>query len=302
MNLLQHRFNMVTRFPSKILPYLLLLPSIVVVVVFLIIPSIQSFYLSLFRVSPFGDVLIYKGLSNFIALFKEPGYLNSLLRTLVFTCFIVLVGLTISLCLALLANLKIRGAGIYRIALIWPYALSPAVAGTIWALLFDPATGAIIYFLKLITGHTYNWMTSGTLALFIVTSAATWKMLGYNVIFFLAGLQNIPEELNEAANIDGASGIRRFWKVTFPMLSPMTFFLFIMNSLYGFFEVFGLIDVMTQGGPGKSTNILVYKLYEDGFVNFRTGFASAQSIVLFVFVAILTVLQFRFAKRWVFYR
>ncbi|MFQ5917733.1 MAG: carbohydrate ABC transporter permease [Candidatus Binatia bacterium] len=291
-----------SRFPNRLLPYVIVLPSIITVVVFLIVPSIQSFYLSLFRVSPFGNVLIYKGFSNFITLIRESGYVDSLTRTFIFTSFIVLVGLSISLGLALLANLKLRGFGIYRTALIWPYALSPAIAGTIWALLFDPSTGAIIYLINLITGHTYNWMSSGDLALTIVTLAATWKMLGYNVIFFLAGLQIIPKELLEAADIDGASAFRRFWRVTFPLLSPMTFFLFVMNSLYGFFEVFGLIDVMTQGGPGKATNILVYKLYEDGFVNFRTGFASAQSIVLFVFVAMLTVIQFRFAGRWVFYR
>jgi len=291
-----------SRFPNKVLPYAIVLPSIVVVLVFLIVPSIQSFYLSLFRVSPFGNVLIFKGFSNFITLLKDFAYVSSLTRTLIFTSFIVLVGLAISLALALLANLKLRGAGIYRTALIWPYALSPAIAGTIWALLVDPSTGPVIYFIKLLTGRNYNWMSSGNLALAIVTLAATWKMLGYNVIFFLSGLQNIPRELLEAADIDGASTFRRFRKVIFPLLSPMTFFLFVMNSLYGFFEVFGLIDVMTQGGPGKATNILVYKLYEDGFVNFRTGFASAQSIVLFVFVAILTIIQFRFAGRWVFYR
>ncbi|MBW2037649.1 MAG: sugar ABC transporter permease [Deltaproteobacteria bacterium] len=291
-----------SRFPNKILPYVIVAPSVVIVVIFLIVPSIESVYLSLFSVSPFGNKLIFKGFANFITLFRDMEYLNSLSRSLVFTSFIVFVGLAVSLGLAVLANLKLRGAGIYRTALIWPYALSPAVAGTIWALLCDPATGVAVYLVKLITGHTYNWMTSGNLALAIVTLAATWRMLGYNVIFFLAGLQSIPRELLEAAAIDGASPFRRFWKVTFPLLSPITFFLFVMNSLYGFFEVFGLIDVMTQGGPGKATNILVYKLYEDGFVNFRTGFASAQSIVLFVFVAILTIIQFRFAGRRVFYR
>jgi sn-glycerol 3-phosphate transport system permease protein len=291
-----------SRFPNKVLPYILVLPSLIVVLVFLIIPSIQSFYLSLFRVSPFGDRLIYKGFSNFLTLFTDFSYLDSLIRTFIFTSFIVFVGLTICLALALLANQSLKGAGLYRTALIWPYALSPAVAGTIWALLFDPSTGPIVYWIKLITGQGYNWMTSGNLALTIVTLAATWKMLGYNVIFFLAGLQNISQELLEAASIDGASAWRRFWKITFPLLSPTTFFLFVMNSLYGFFEVFGLVDVMTQGGPAKATNILVYRLYEDGFVNFRTGYASAQSIVLFVFVAILTVIQFRYAGKRVFYR
>ncbi|SMC23086.1 sn-glycerol 3-phosphate transport system permease protein [Desulfacinum hydrothermale DSM 13146] len=293
---------MESRFPNRLLPYLLVLPSLVVVLVFLIVPSIQSFYLSLFRVSPFGNVLIFKGLRNFVTLLGDPAYLNSLIRSFFFTGFIVVVGLSVSLGLAVLANLPLAGVDIYRTALIWPFALSPAVAGTIWALLVDPSTGPITYLVERATGMRINWMTNGDLALLIVTAAATWKMLGYNVIFFLAGLQNVPKELLEAAHMDGAGTFQRFWKVTFPLLSPTTFFLFIMNSLYGFFEVFGLIDVMTQGGPGKATDILVYKLYEDGFVNFRTGYASAQSIVLFVFVAILTILQFRFAGRKVFYR
>ncbi|MFQ5822786.1 MAG: carbohydrate ABC transporter permease [bacterium] len=290
------------KFPQKKLPYLLLAPSLIIVIVFLIIPSIQSLYLSFFRVSPFGERLIYIGLTNFIHLFTNPDYLNSLVITLVFTGAVVGLGLAISLGIALLANQSIRGISFYRTALIWPYALSPAIAGTIWALLFDPSTGALSYFISLITDTMPNWRTNGHLALSIVTVAAAWKMLGYNVIFFLAGLQNIHGEILDAAKIDGARAFTRFWHIIFPLLSPVTFFLFVMNSLYGFFEVFGLIDVMTQGGPGNATEILVYKLYREGFVNLRTGFASAQSIVLFVFVAILTLLQFRFARRWVFYR
>ncbi len=293
---------MESRFPNKILPYLLVLPSLVVVIVFLIIPSIQSFYLSMFRVSPFGNVLIFKKFANFTTLFTDVSYLESLVRTCLFTGFIVVVGLAVSLGLAILANLNLTGVAVYRTALIWPFAPSPAVAGTIWALLFDPSTGPVIYFIDQVFHVKINWMSNGNLALLIVTLAATWKMLGYNVIFFLAGLQNVPRELLEAAHIDGASAFRRFRKIVFPLLSPTTFFLFVMNSLYGFFEVFGLIDVMTQGGPGKATDLLVYKLYEDGFVNFRTGYASAQSIVLFVFVAILTIIQFRFAAKKVFYR
>ncbi len=293
---------MQTKFPQKQLPYLLLAPSLITVILFLIIPSIQSIYLSLFRISPFGDRMIYVGLANFINLFANPDYLNSLFRTIIFTVSLVAVGLTVSLGIAMLANQSIKGIGLYRTALFWPYALSPAIAGTIWALLFDPSTGAMTYFIDLVTGSAPNWMTNGELALMVVIGAATWKMLGYNIIFFLAGLQNIQREILEAARIDGAGSFTRFRQVIFPLLSPVTFFLFIMNSLYGFFEVFGLIDVMTQGGPGNATEVLVYKLYREGFVNLRTGYASAQSIVLFVFVAFLTLFQFRFARRWVFYR
>jgi len=284
-----------------LLPYLLLSPSVVIVIVFLIIPSIQSLYYSFFRVSPFGDRLVYVAFDNFIKLLN-PDYLNSFIVTLVFTGAIVVIGLAVCLALALVANQKVAGIGLYRTALIWPYALSPAVAGTIWALVFDPSTGAFSYFISLVSGTMPNWRTNGTFAVVVITLAAMWKMVGYNVIFFLAGLQTIPRELIEASEIDGAGALTRFLKITFPLLSPMTLFLLIMNTLYGFFQVFGLIDVMTEGGPARATEVLVYKLYYDGFISLKTGYASAQSIVLFVFVAGLTLLQFRFAKRWVFYQ
>ncbi len=292
---------MQSKFPSRILPYLLLSPSIVIVVVFLIIPSIQSLYYSFFRVSPFGDRLIYVAVDNFTRLLN-PDYLNSFVVTVIFTVAVVIIGLVVCLALALAANQKIAGIGLYRTGLIWPYALSPAVAGTIWALVFDPSTGAFSYFISLASGAMPNWRTSGPFAVVVITLAATWKMVGYNVIFFLAGLQTIPRELIEAAEIDGAGPFRRFLRITFPLLSPMTLFLLIMNTLYGFFQVFGLIDVMTEGGPARATEVLVYKLYYDGFISLKTGYASAQSIVLFTFVAGLTLLQFRFARRWVFYQ
>jgi sn-glycerol 3-phosphate transport system permease protein len=278
------------------------MPSVVIVIIFLVIPSIQSIHLSLYRISPFGDRRIFKGLNNFIALFTSRDYLNSLKVTVIFTVSIVIIGIFLSLLLAIAANQKIKGISFYRTALIWPYALSPAVAGTIWAMLFDPATGAASYFSKILTGYVPNWRTNGTVALIIIIAAAMWKMLGYNVIFFLSGLQGIPFDVVEASHIDGAGPISRFWHITFPLISPMTFFLFIMNSLYGFFQVFGLIDIMTQGGPARATEVLVYRLYLDGFRNLNTGLASAQSIILFLFVAGLTLLQFRFSKEWVFYQ
>lgn len=289
-------------FKNRGLPYLLLAPSVVIIVIFLFIPSFQSLYLSLFKVAPFGNRLLYVGMENFKSLFTDPDYLNSISATAVFCFFVVVVGLSLSLAIALALNQKIAGIGFYRTALIWPYAISPAIAGTIWALMFDPSTGALTYFAYLVSGTQLNWMTSGTLALTAVTASATWKMVGYNVIFFLAGLQAVPDELLEASALDGAGSWQRFWRVTFPLLTPTTFFLIIMNSLYGFFEVFGLIDIMTSGGPGRATEILVYKLYRDGFETLRTGYASAQSIVLFLFVAVLTLIQFRAARRWVFYQ
>jgi sn-glycerol 3-phosphate transport system permease protein len=175
------------------------------------------------------------------------------------------------------------------------------VAGVIWAMLFDPATGAASFVMKELTGLTPSWRTNGTVAIILIIAAATWKMIGYNVIFFLSGLQGIQYDIIEASHIDGAGPLNRFWHITVPLISPMTFFLFIMNSLYAFFEVFGLIDIMTQGGPARATEVLVYSLYLDGFRNLRTGYAAAQSIILFTFVAALTLLQFRFSKKWVFY-
>jgi sn-glycerol 3-phosphate transport system permease protein len=293
---------MQTRFPEKWVAYLLLAPSVIIVIIFLIIPSIQSIHLSFYRISPFGDRRIFKGFENFAALFKSPDYLNSLSVTIIFTLSVVTIGIFLSLLLAIAANQKIKGIGFYRTALIWPYALSPAVAGTIWAMLFDPATGAASYFIKTLTGYVPSWRTNGTVAIILIVIAAIWKMLGYNVIFFLSGLQGIPFDVIEASHIDGAGAISRFWHITLPLISPMTFFLFIMNSLYGFFQVFGLIDIMTQGGPARATEVLVYRLYLDGFRNLRTGYASAQSIILFLFVAGLTLLQFRFSKKWVFYQ
>ncbi|MFQ5828564.1 MAG: carbohydrate ABC transporter permease [Candidatus Methylomirabilia bacterium] len=289
-------------FKNRGLPYFLLAPSVAVIFVFLFVPSFQSLYLSFFKVAPFGNRRLYVGMENFKGLFGDPDYLNSIFATVVFCFFVVVAGLSLSLALALALNQKIPGISLYRTALIWPYAISPAIAGTIWALMFDPSTGALTYFVYVISGTQPNWMTNGSLALSAVTASATWKMVGYNVIFFLAGLQAVPAELLESAALDGAGGWQRFRRVTFPLLTPTTFFLIIMNALYGFFEVFGLIDIMTAGGPGRATEILVYKLYRDGFETLRTGYASAQSIVLFLFVAALTLIQFRAARRWVFYQ
>lgn len=293
---------MQSRFPSRVLPYVLLAPSVLIVLVFLIIPSIQSLYLSFFQTSPFGDRRIYVGLRNFTRLFASSEYLNSFLVSFLSAAFVVVVGLLVSLLFAVLADQRIRGIKIYRTLLIWPYALSPAVAGTIWALLWHPSAGFLPYLIQAAGGPSLNWMTSGNLALLVVSLAATWKMLGYNVIFFLAALQGVPSDLEEAAEVDGATPFRRFFHITLPFISPTAFFLLIMNSLYAFFETFGLIDVMTRGGPGRATDVLVYKLWRDGFVNLQTGLASAESIILFVLVAILTLLQFRFAGQRVFYQ
>lgn len=290
------------RFPNRTLPYALIFPSIAVVALFLILPSLQALYLSLYEVSPFGNKLIFVGLNNFREILTSSDYQFSLRLSLLFAVAVVLLSMSTSLGMAVLANKPLRGIGIYRTLLLWPYALSPAVAGIVWALLFEPSSGLMTYFIRLLTHQSPNWMMDPTYALLVAILAAAWKMLGFNIVFFLAGLQGVPTDIVEAAHVDGASPRQTFWRVVFPMLSPMTFFLFVMNSLYAFFEVFGLIDVMTQGGPGRGTEVLIYKLYRDGFVSIRWGYASAQSIVLFVLVGTLTLLQFRYAGRRVFYR
>ena len=287
------------KFPGhKFLPYILIAPSIAVIFIFLIGPFGQSIYESFFVSTPFGTRTIYVGLRNYIRLFSSPDYLNSVVATFKFAAFVIIIGLSISLAIAQLLNQKIRGVGFYQVALIWTYAISPTIAGVIWASMFAPATGLIPYIVsKLSGGYTLNWMTNGQLALFIVAAAATWKMLGYNIIFFLAGLQNVPDEFLEAAQIDGASPWKAFWRITFPMLSPTTSFLLFVNMLYAFFQVFGLIDIMTRGGPGNATELLVYKLYRDGFIHLNTGYASAQSFVIFFVISVVAIIQLRIVTR-----
>lgn len=293
---------MQTRFPNRVMPYLLLAPMLVVVIIFFIFPSVESLQLSLFRVSPLGDRRLFVGLENFIRLFTKPDYLNSLWVTARFSVFVVFVGLATSMVVAVIANQRLRGFSFYRALLIWPYALSPAIAGLVWGLMMNPNFGLGSILLKRLTGLEFNYLTSSTSALLFLGLAATWKMFGYNIVFFLAGLQGLPTELLEAASLDGAGGWLKFWRITFPLLSPTTFFLFVMNTLYSFFECFGLVHITTQGGPGQATNLMVFNLYKDGFIGMDTGFASAQSIILLVLVAVLTLLQFRFAGSKVFYQ
>lgn len=287
------------RFPGyRLLPYILILPSVAVIFVFLVVPFAQSVQQSFFASSAFGTRTIYVGLRNYMRLFVSDDYRSSVWITLAFSAFVIVIGLAVSLAIAQLLNQKIRGQGFYQIALIWTYALSPAVAGAIWALMFAPATGIVPYVVATLGGgYALNWMTSGTIALVVVSAAATWKMLGYNIVFFLAGLQNIPVELMEAARVDGAGSWNVFWHITFPLLSPTTMFLLFVNMLYAFFQVFGLIDIMTQGGPGDATNILIYKLYRDAFIYMNSGSAAAQSIIIFLVISAAALFQLRVATR-----
>ena len=289
------------RFPSRWLPYALLLPTLIVSVVFLYYPTLQTFVLSLHRVAFLGLRKVFVGLENYQRLFTSADYGHSVWVNLLFSGGVILGGMAISLLLAVLANQKIRGARIYRMLLIWPYALSPAVAATIWLFLFNPTVGFVNYVLEMFLGIKPNWIGSASLALLMITITATWKNLGYNVVFYLAALQNIPGELLEAAEIDGAGALRKFWHVTFPLLSPTTFFLLVMNLIYSFFGAFAIIDIMTGGGPVDATNLLIYNLYRDAFEYYKTGLAATQSAILFVFVVLLTLIQFRTTERRVYY-
>jgi len=289
-------------FRNRFLPYLLLAPSVILVLVFFIYPAAQSVQLSLYRVNRMRDVKIYVGLENFDRLFHSNVYINSLTISAKFTIAVVFFALVISLALSVGASQSIRGFGVYRTLLIWTYALSPAIAGVIWALLTDPAIGVLTDLLENF-GVFFNWRQGKTDALVFVTMAATWKILGYDILFFLAGLKNIPHDVLEAAALDGANAWTRFWRMTLPLLRPTILFLLIMNTLYASFETFGLIDITTEGGPGKATDLLIYQLYRDGFKSTsRIGLASAQSLVLLAIVATLTVFQYRFISRRTYYQ
>lgn len=279
------------RFPNyRFLPYWLVMPSIIVIVIFLIFPFAQAINLSFHRVSPFGQ-LRNVGWRNYVEMFASPEYLFSLRNTVIFSALVIGVGLAVSLCIALLTTQKIRGTAFYQIAFIWTYAMSPIIAGVMWSLIFDPSIGVATRIISGLTGYSINYFTEPVAAFILVTAASVWVMLGYNICFFVAGLQNVPHNLKEAAWIDGASPWQTFWKVTFPLLSPTTAFLVFVNTVYAFFQSFGMIDVVTQGGPNRSTEFLIYKIYRDGFGRMQEGQAAAQSVFLFVIVAIIGAVQ-----------
>jgi sn-glycerol 3-phosphate transport system permease protein len=288
-------------FKNRWLPYVLIAPQLIVVLVFFFWPAFDSLRLSVFQTTPFGDRQIFTGLKNFSSLFISPEYHRSVFHSFVFSLGVTFLGLAFSLSLATLANQKIRGLPFYRTAVLWTYGIAPPVSGIIWLFIFHPIYGILPYFLSTVTSFEFNWLLKGWIAILLVIFAATWAHLGYNVAFFLAGLQTIPKSVLDAAKVDGASGFNLFRWVTFPLLSPVTFFLFIMNMVFSFFETFGIIHAVTQGGPGDATTIMVYKTYLDGFVNMRIGTSAAQSVILMALVIFLTVLQFRYAERKVFY-
>ncbi len=287
-------------FSSAWLPYLLVAPQIAITVVFFFWPAFQAAWYSFQLQDAFGLQSEFVGLRNFIELFNDPRYLESFEITAIFSLAVASIGIAISLLLATMANRVIRGALGYKTFLIWPYAVASAVAGVIFAFLFAPSVGIVTFALKQV-GVDWNWVLHGDQAMILVVIASIWKQISYNFLFFLAGLQSIPKSLIEAAAIDGAGPVRRFWTVVFPLLTPTTFFLLVINIVYAFFDTFGVVDATTQGGPAGATNILVYKVYHDGVKSADLGGSSAQSVILMIIVIALTVAQFRFIERKVHY-
>jgi sn-glycerol 3-phosphate transport system permease protein len=287
-------------FRSTWLPWLLLAPQAVVIGVFFFWPAAQALLQSIQQQDAFGTSTEWVGLENFRNLFGDPSYLASFKTTAVFSLLVASLGLVISLLLAVFADRVIKGALGYKTLLIWPYAVAPAVAGVLWLFMFAPSIGVVSYALRK-AGVEWNHLLNGNHAMTLIVMAAVWKQISYNFLFFLAGLQSIPKSLIEAAAIDGAGPWRRFWTIVFPLLSPVTFFLLVINIVYAFFDTFGIIDAATEGGPGRETSILVYKVYYDGFKALDLGGSAAQSVVLMAIVIMLTVVQFRFVEKRVNY-
>lgn len=287
-------------FRHKLLPYLLLAPQLAVTLVFFIWPAGQALRQSVLLEDAFGLSERFVWFANFKRIFADPTYLKSLEATLVFSIGVAALALGAGLLLAVMADQVLRGARAYKTLFVWPYAVAPAVSGVLWAFLFDPTVGEVTHALRLL-GVNWNYLLNGGQAMLLVIIAAAWTQVSENFIFFLAGLQAIPKSLIEAAALDGAGPGRRFWTIVFPLLSPTSFFLLVVNVVYAFFGTFGVIDTITRGGPGMATNILVYKVYSDSFRALDLGGSAAQSVVLMTIVIALTVVQFRYIERRVQY-
>ncbi|MDC0473035.1 sn-glycerol-3-phosphate ABC transporter permease UgpA [Pelagibacteraceae bacterium] len=282
------------------LPALLVAPQLIISFVFFFYPSGQAIWNSFFLPDPFGLKTEYVGLDNFRFLLSDPYYLASFKTTIFFSTAVSVASMGIGLYLAALADRLIKGAGVYQTLLIWPYAIAPAIAGVLWLFLFNGNIGLISYYLQGI-GYDWNHTLDGDQAMFLVVLASSWGRISYNFLFFLAGLQAIPKSIIEAAAIDGASFWRRFLTIVIPLLSPITFFLLVVNIVYAFFDTFGIVHTITSGGPEQDTNILVYKVFSDGFVSQDLGSSAAQSVILLVLVGILTIIQFKYIEKKVHY-
>jgi sn-glycerol 3-phosphate transport system permease protein len=287
-------------FDGKLLPYALLLPQLIITVVFFYWPAAQAVWQSFFIQDAFGLSMQFVWFENYAHLFANPDYYRSMLTTLVFSVLVTVSSLSISLMLAVQADKQIKAAAAYKTFLMWPYAVAPAIAGVLWLFMFQPSLGLVAQAIRAL-GFDWNPQLNGNHAMTLVVMAATWKQISYNFLFFLAGLQSIPKSVIEAAAIDGARPARRFWTIVFPLLSPTTFFLLVVNIVYVFFDTFGIIDAVTGGGPAGSTTTMVYKVYADGRLGGDLGGSAAQSVVLMVIVIALTAIQFRYVERKVQY-
>ena len=287
-------------FPNKLLPYLLVAPQLAITLVFFYWPASQAIYQSMLREDPFGLQTQFVWFRNFERVLSEPNYINSMQVTAIFSVATAFISMGVALVLAVMADRVIRGRGIYRTLMIWPYADAPAIAGMLWLFMFNPSKGTFAYMLRS-TGYNWDPLLNGGQAMTLLVAAAAWKQISYNFLFFVAGLQAIPHSLIEAAAIDGARPTKRFWTIVFPLLAPTSFFLLVINTVYAFFDTFGIVHAVTGGGPGKSTETLVYKVYNDGFVNLMLGSSAAQSVILMVIVIALTAVQFRYVERKVHY-
>ena len=287
-------------FRSGWLPWLLLAPQMAVILVFFFWPAAQAIVQSLQQQDAFGTSIEFVGLDNFRQLFQDPSYVESFKTTALFSVLVAGIGISLALLLAVFADRIVRGAMFYKTLLILPYAVAPAVAAVLWVFMFSPSLGVVAYALGKV-GIDWNHLLDSGHAMTLIVMASIWKQISYNFLFFLAGLQSIPKSLIEAAAMDGARPWRRFWSIQFPLLSPTTFFLLVINVVYAFFDTFAIVDAATQGGPGKDTAILVYKVYYDGFKAMDLGGSAAQSVVLMVIVVALTVVQFRYVEKKVQY-
>lgn len=288
-------------FKNKWLPYLLLLPQLAITLVFFIWPAIVALSSSFYIQEIFTGAKHFVGFENFVSLFQDSVYLNSFMVTAVFTVATTFFTLALAMYLAVKANRVLRGTRIYQAILTWPYAVAPAVAGVLWVFMFNPTVGLVSGWLSAL-GIDWNYNVNGNQAMLLMVIAAVWRQVAYNFLFFLAGLQAVPSSLLEAAAIDGAGPTKRFWTIIFPLLTPTTFFLLVIDIVYSLFQTFGLIDAITQGGPGNATNILVYEVYRTGFVGLDLGSSAAQSVILMLLVIAMTFVQFRFIERRVSYK
>jgi sn-glycerol 3-phosphate transport system permease protein len=288
------------KFKGIWLPLLLIAPQLVITAVFFFYPAGQAVWQSLFIPDPFGLSMQWVGLGNFEYLLSDRFYRASFVTTAIFSILVTLVSMGVALYLAVLADRLIKGSGTYRTLLIWPYAVAPAVAGVLWLFMFNTRVGVITWYLGQL-GYDWNHVLNEAEAMGLVVVASAWGRISYNFLFFLAGLQAIPKSVIEAAAIDGAHFWTRFRTIVWPLLSPTTFFLLVVNIVYAFFETFGVIHTITAGGPQQATTILVYKVYKDGFVGQDLGSSAAQSVILLVIVGALTVIQFKFIERRVHY-